>query len=178
MPTMLFARPVRAEVAQADLPPFIPDPNNDKVITVSGWNEEELGKALDDFTGQDTSGSPRKIDIQKRFENLYRLTFPEDISVFDFMALVNYLNYPIDLGSPEREITVAGTTTLSSAFAGIPESLWGKSAILYVPETDEDHDVVYMQTEAGAFANSFNREGGWRLVDDPRLSGEVKALTG
>lgn len=178
LPTMLFAKPVRAEVPQADLPPFISDPSNDKAMTVSGWNEEELGKALDDFTGQDTLGSPPKIDIQKRFENLYRLTFPADISVFDFMALVNYLNYPIDLGSPEREITVAGTTTLSSAFAGIPESLWGKKAILYVPENDEDHDVVYMQTEAGAFANSFNQDVGWRRVDDPRLSGEVKALAG
>lgn len=176
LPTMLFAKPVRAEVPQTDLPPFIADPNNDKAITVSGWNEEELDKALADFTGQDT-GWPPKVDIQKRFENLYRLTFPEDISVFNFIALVNYLNYPIDLGSPEREITVAGKTTLNSAFAGIPESLWGKHAILYVPENDEDHDVVYVQTEAGAFANSFNQEGGWRRVDDPRLSGEVKALT-
>jgi hypothetical protein len=177
LPTMLFAKPVRAEASQAALAPFIADPNNDKAITVSGWNEEELGKALDDFTGQDRSGSRLKIDLQKRFENLYRLTFPEDISVFDFIALVNYLNYPIDLGSPEREITVAGETSLNAAFAGIPESLWGKHAILYVPENDEDYDVVYLQTEAGAFANSFNQEGGWRRVDDPRLSGEVQALT-
>jgi hypothetical protein len=177
LPTMLFAKPVSAEVPNADPPPFIANPDNDKVITVSGWNEEELGKALDDFTGQDTSGPLPKIDIEKRFENLYRLTFPEDISAFDFVALVNYLNYPIDLCSPERKITVAGKTTLNSAFAGIPESLRGKNAILYVPENDEDYDVVHMQTEAGAFAHSFNHEGGWRRVDDPRLSDEVKALT-
>jgi hypothetical protein len=177
LPTMLFAKPVRAEVPKDDLPPFIADPNNDKAINVSGWSEEELGKALDDFTAHDTSGSRPKIDIQKRFENLFRLTFPEDFSVFDFIALVNYLNYPIDLASPEREITVAGTTTLNSAFAGIPESLRGKNAIFYVPEDDEDYDVVYLQTEAGAFANSFNQEGGWRRVDDPRLSRKVKALT-
>jgi hypothetical protein len=177
LPTMLFAKPVRAEVSKVDLPPFIADPNNDKAITVSGWNGKELGKALDDFSGQDKSGSRLKIDIQGRFENLYRLTFPEDISVFDFIALVNYLNYPIDLGSPEREIRVAGQSTLNSAFAGIPESLWGKHAILYVPENDENYDVVHLQTEAGAFANSFNHEGGWRRVDDPRLPSEVQALT-
>src|SRR5437899_2417501 len=29
LPTMLFAKPVRAEVPQTDLPPFITDPNND-----------------------------------------------------------------------------------------------------------------------------------------------------
>lgn len=177
LPTMLFAKPVKTETPKADLPPFIADPNNDKAITVSGWNEEELSKALDDFNGLDTSDPPPKIDIQKRFEKLFRLTFPEDTSVFDFVALVNYLNYPIDLGSPEREITVAGKTTLNSAFAGIPESFWGKRAILYVPQNDEDYDVVYLQTEASAFANSFNQEGGWRRVDDPRLSSQVKALT-
>jgi hypothetical protein len=178
LPTMLFAKPVKAEIPKADLPLFTPDPNNDKTIMVSGWNQEELGKALDDFTGPDRSGSPPKIDIYKRSENLYRLTFPEDISAFDFVALVNYLNYPIDVGSPERKITVAGKTTLNSAFVGIPDSLWGKNAIFYVPEDDEDYDVVHMQTEAGdAFANSLNQEGGWRRVDDPRLSGEVKALT-
>ena len=178
LPTMFFAKPVRVEVPKADLPPFTPDPNNDKAIMVSGWNQEELSKALDDFTGQDTPGSPPKIDIHKRFENLYRLSFPEDISALDFVALVNYLNYPIDVGSPEREITVAGKTTLNSGFEGIPDSLWGKTAIFYVAENDEDYDVVYLQTEAGdAFANSFNQEGGWRRVDDPRLPGEVMALT-
>src|SRR5439155_17408234 len=57
LPILLFAKPVRAEVPKGDLPPFIADPNNDKAVTVSGWNEEELGKALDDFTAHDTSGS-------------------------------------------------------------------------------------------------------------------------
>jgi len=174
---MIFAKPVRADNGQNVRTPFVADPDNDKAITVSGWSEEELGKALDDFTGLDKSGPAPKIQIEKRFEQLFRVTFPEDISVFDFVALVNYLNYPIDLASPEREITVAGKTTLNSAFAGIPESLWGKHAILYVPENDEDYDVVHMQTEAGAFANSFNQDSGWRRVNDPRLSNEVKALT-
>ena len=169
LPIMLFAKPVRAEVPIVDLPPFIADPNNDKAITVSGWTEEELRKALHDFTGQDRSGSPPKIDLQKRFENLYRLTFPEDISVFDFIALVNYLNYPIDLGSPERKVTVAGETSLNSGFAGVPRSLWGETAILYVPADDDDYDVVHLQAETGqAFAFSFNQEGGWRQVDNPR----------
>ena len=178
LPTMLFAKPVEAQVPKDDLPPFAPDPHNDKTIMVSGWNEEELRKALDDFIEEDTSGSPPKIDMHKRFESLYRLTFPEDIPASDFVALVNYFNYPIDLSLAGRTITVAGKATLNSAFEGISESLMGKKAIFYVPENDEDYDVVYMRTEAGdVFAKSFNQEGGWRRVDDSRLPGEVKALT-
>ena len=174
LPIMLLAKPVPAVIPLVDLPPFTPDPNNDKAIIVSGWNEEELGSAVDDFN----SRSSLKIDIDARSKTLYRLTFPEDISVFDFVALVNYLNYPIDLGSPERKITIAGTTTLNSAFAGIPAALWGKSAIVYVPADDEDYDVVYLQTPAGdAFSNLLNQESGWHRVSDPRLLSEVKALT-
>ena len=178
LPIMLFAKPVQTVIPLSDLPPFIPDPNNDKAILVSGWNEDELGRALDDFTAQGTARSLLKIDMQERFETLYRLTFPEDISVFDFISLVNYLNYPLDLASPERKITVVGRTTLSSAFASVPISLRGRPASFYVPEHDEDYDVVYLRTEAGeAFANSLNQAGGWHRVDDARLSDEVRALT-
>ena len=178
LPTMLFAKPVMAEVPAADLASFAADPYNDKAIMVSGWNEEELSKALDDFIGQDASGSPPKIDMHQRLESLYALTFPADIRPAVFLTLVNYLNYPIDLSLAGRTVTGAGKATLNSAFAGIPESLKGKSAIFYVPLNDEDYNVVYMRTEAGdVFAKSFNQEGGWRRMDEPRLSAEVKALT-
>jgi hypothetical protein len=169
VPMMLLAKPVRAEIAQANLPPFIPDPNNDKAITVSGWDEDELYRALQDFTSKDRSGSPPRIEMTKHLEDRYRLTFPEDITVVDFAALINYLNYPIDLGSPERIIKVAGQTSLSPDFPGVPQSLWGETAILYVPADDDDYDVVYLQTETGpVFAFSFNQEGVWRQVDNPR----------
>lgn len=178
LPTMLFAKPVEAPVPKADLESLDPDPHNDKEIIVSGWNEEDLSTALDDFIGQGASGSPPKIGMQKRFENLYSLTFPEDIAASGFVALVNYLNYPIDLSLAGRTITVAGKATLNAAFAGMPGSLMGKTAIFYVPENDEDYDVVYLRTEAGdVFAKSLNQAGGWRRVDDPRISVEVKALT-
>ena len=178
LPAMLFARPVRADVPEADRRPFAPDPHNDKTIIVSGWDEEDLNKALDDFMPRDPASSPPRIAISERFENLYYLTFPEDSPPSGFAALVNYLTYPIDLGSAERTVTVAGKATLNASFAGIPESLTGRKAIFYVPENDEDYDVVYLRTEAGdVFAHSLNQEGGWRRVDHPRLSAAVKALT-
>jgi hypothetical protein len=178
LPTMLFAKPVIAEIPPANLPPFIPDPNNDKAIMVSGWEAEELDKALDDFVARGTSGRPQQIAMYEYSENLYRLTFPEDIPVGNFVALINYLNYPIDFGGPERKISVAGNTSLNSEFAGIPESLWEKRAILYVPEDDEDFDLVYLLAGTGdTFAFAFNQKGYWRRMNDPRLPEHVNALT-
>jgi hypothetical protein len=169
---------VKVESASADVPPFNPDPNNDKLIIVSGWNEEELRDILDDFVGEDLSAfAAFRIEVQERLENSFWLTFPEDIHPAEFVSLINYLAYPVNFGPEGRSIVVAGRTTLNSDFDGLPKSLEGKRALLYLPENDEDYDVVYLQTESGVrLAKSFN-EGAWREVKDARLSSAVKSLT-
>jgi hypothetical protein len=178
LPTMLFAKPVKAEVPQAELAPFAPDPLNDKAILIQGWNEDELRQILDDFVAEDLSAfAAFRIEIQKRLESSFRLTFPEDIHPDEFASLINYLAYPINLDPAGRSIILAGKTTLNSDFDGLPKSLEGKKALLYLPEDDEDYDVVFMQTESGlTFAKSFN-EGVWRKVKDARLSNAVMSLT-
>jgi len=177
LPVVLLAKPVKF-APKTDLAPFTPDPNNDKVIMIKGWNEDELNKLLDDFIEEDMSGSPPcKIDVHKRYENLYSLTFPQDIHPMAFASLVNYLAYPVSLGLAEHTIVVAGKTTLNLDFEGVHQSLVGTRAILYIPENDQDYDVVYLQTETGAtLANSFG-EGVWRNVSDARLPSEVELLT-
>ncbi len=175
---VLIAKPVKAESPQTDLAPFTPDPENDKAILIQGWNEDELRKILDDFVEEDLSAfAAFRIEIQKRLENSFALTFPEDIHPAEFESLINYLAYPIDFDLAGRSIIVAGKTTLNSDFDGLPKSLEGKKAILYLPENDKDYDVVYLQTESGVtLAKSFN-EGVWRKVKDARLSSAVKSLT-
>jgi hypothetical protein len=177
LPIVLLAKPVRVDDLEAELTPFTPDIENDKFIMVSGWNEEELRQILDDFVEEDASAAHEcRIDIDERHQNFHRLTFPEDIHPSEFAGLVNYLNYPMNFGLAERSIIVAGETSLNSDFQGIPPSLMGKKAILYVPENDQDHDVVYMQTEIGTtFAKSMSEQA-WRNVSDSRLSGDVKML--
>jgi hypothetical protein len=77
-----------------------------------------------------------------------------------------------------RSITVVGKATLNAGFDGIDPSFFGKKAVLYIPESDQDHDVVYMQTESGInLANSFTVLT-WRKVNDARLSDDVKNLIG
>lgn len=178
LPILIFAKPVMCESPNADPPPFTPNPNNDKLIIVSGWSEEELRRILDDFVEEDLSAfAAFRIEIQKRLKNSLGLTFPEDIHPAEFASLINYLAYPINFDLAGRSIVVAGKTTLNSDFDGLPKSFEGQKALLYLPENDEDYDVVYMQTESGAsFAKSFN-EGVWRRVKDARPSSAARLLT-
>jgi hypothetical protein len=175
---VLLAKPVKAEDAQTDLSPFTPDPNNDKMILIEGWSEDELRLILDDFVAGDLSAFQAfRIEIEKRLENSFALTFPEDIHPSEFASLINYLASPVNFDPAGRSIVVAGKTTLNSDFDSLPKSLEGTKALLYLPDNDEDYDVVYLQTESGAtLAKSFN-ERVWRKVKDARMSSAVKSLT-
>ena len=176
LPVIILAKPIKLD-PKSDLAPFAPDLDNDKVIVVKGWNEDELQRILDDFIEADTSGvASYKIEVEKRDEDLYSLTFSQDIHAAVFGFLVNYLAYPTNFALAGRSISVAGKTMLSPDFQGIPESLAENKAIIYVPENDQDYDVIYLLVETGAaFANAFS-EGVWREVKDTRLSSEVKML--
>jgi hypothetical protein len=174
---VLIAKPVKAEDPQTDVSPFTPDPNNDKAILIQGWNEDELSQILDDFVEEDLSAfAAFRIEIEKRLENSFALTFPEDVHPAEFLSLINYLAYPVNFDPAGRSIIVAGKTTLNSDFDGLPKSLEGKKALLYLPQNDEDYDVVFLQTDSGVvLAKSFN-EGVWRKVNDARLSSAVMSL--
>jgi hypothetical protein len=174
---ILLAKPSRFEDPNAGFPSFTPDLDNDKTITVSGWNENDLRRIVEDFRQQRTIDPPVEIDIQNPHDNQFVLTFPGDIAPGDFAALVNYLNYPIDFDLADRTLLVAGRTTLNSDFTGIPESLMGQRAIIYVPENDDDYTVIYLHTENGdTFAESMN-EMVWQRVDEPRLPAAISALS-
>jgi uncharacterized protein (DUF983 family) len=172
LPLILLPRPVKADHPEFDLTPFAPDANNDKVIIVRGWNENELLAILNGFAARDQPGAPEcRIEIQPQEEDCYRLRFPLDIHPFLFTSLVDYLLYPSEIAIGNRLVAAAGKTTLDSAFEGIPETHYGQEALLYVPEDDRDHDVVYLQTKSGLiFAYYFIEEIGWRPVKSARLS--------
>jgi hypothetical protein len=159
---------------------FTPRPDNDKVILVKGWNETEIRKIISSFNEQyKDAGYPAfTIEPHKESENLYRVTFPNDIHPLLFAYLINLLVYPFDIDLKDRSIVVAGKTTLDPTFDGVESPLFGTQAVLYVPENDVGHDVVYMQTDSGiSLANSFH-EGRWKRVNASRQSSAVKTLMG
>src|SRR5438132_470144 len=97
-----LAKPVKLESPEVIIPPFTPNPNNDKVIIVTGWNEEELHKILDDFGAEGSTNPPSRVEVHKHYDTYFRLTFPEDVSPSEFAALVNYLTYPLDFDLPRH----------------------------------------------------------------------------
>jgi hypothetical protein len=138
---------------------------------VKGWKGEELRKIIDDFIEvyKEDSFPAYTIDYEKRAEYIYRLYFPKDIHPLLFTFLINCLAYPFDFDLTSRSIVVGGKTTLSSAFKGIEPSLFGQKASLDLPENDQDHDIVCLQTETRLNqANSFT-ELVWRRVKEARL---------
>jgi hypothetical protein len=174
---VLIAKPVKADDPHNDLSPFTPDPHNDKEILIQGWNEDELRQILDDFVAEDLSAfAAFRIEIHQRLEDSFELTFPEDIHPDEFLSLINYLAYPFNFDLAGRSIVVAGRTTLTSDFDGLPNLLAGEKALIYLPENDDDYQLVYLQTESGVtLAKSFN-EGAWRKVNDVQLSDAVMSL--
>lgn len=174
---VLIAKPIKAEAVPLDRSPFTPNPDNDKSILIDGWSEAELHRILDSFVEGDISSfAAFRIEIEEISESTFALVFPEDLHPAEFLTLINYLAYPIGFEPAGREITVVGKSTLNSDFDGLPKSVEGKKAILYLPEHDEEHDLVYLQTEPEtSFARSLD-QGAWRPVTDARLSSAVRAL--
>lgn len=179
LPQLVLAKPVKAEYSEFDTPPFTPELENDKEILVEGWNEEELRQIARDFIDQDrTDLAQFKVEVHERFENSFRLTFPEDIPPYDFACFVNYLANPIDFDLRGRAIVVVGRSTLNSDFQSVPEALMGEKAIFYPPQDDQDYDVVYLHTETGAtLENRIGHETNWRQVKRPRIGSDVKRLS-
>jgi hypothetical protein len=158
--------PVKAEYRQINSTPFAPDVNNDKVIRVDGWSEEQLRAIINGFMAARDSGTPDyDIEILQRPNGGHELTFPQDIHPSEFAALVNYLRSPREFGIPEHAMTVVGQMTLSAAFDGIPESLIGQHALLYITDQAADYDVVYVQTESGASYSYSFQDSSWRGVN-------------
>ena len=83
---------------------FTPNPMNDKIVIVKGWNEIEIQKIINDFIETYKSdGYPAyAIEPHKQEEHLFRLSFPKDIHPTLFTFLVNYVAYPFDLDFKNR----------------------------------------------------------------------------
>jgi hypothetical protein len=150
------------------------------VVFVQGWDETEIRNIIADFIKnyENDGYPPYSIEPHKQEDKLFRLQFPNDIHPLLFTFLVNYIAYPFEPNPANREILVAGTTTLTRGYEGVGDSLVGRKALLYLPENDKDHTIVYMHfSEGTTYANSFH-DLVWRRVTDARLSPLVTRLVG
>jgi len=146
-----FFGPIRAGLAQDArmTASFVADPNNKTSVKVVGWNQQEVSRIASDFTDlyQLPVGTLR---IESSGGNKFQILFPLDIPPKLLLFLVNYIQYPNGLSLDGRSIGVSAHVELTPAF-GVPDpALVGRSAIIYVPSDDTDHDLVYVQIEHGS----------------------------
>lgn len=157
-------RPHRAESAR---PVFVGDPRNDKRVAVRGWRPDELRAILADFAALYELPQSFVDTSPSAVERTTLLSFPRDISDDVFFMLVNYLTYPRD-HEPRDSLAVVGKVTLTAAFSLPDSSLVGRKAFVYVPDADDDYDIVYVDVVGAAvYAVPFTNWQ-WQRAASPR----------
>ncbi len=128
---------------------FVPDANNRTSVTVRGWKRPELEKMLSYLREAYEVPASSPWVLTARSDDVFVISFPNDIFPRLLYFLVNYLQYPKEFDVKGRSIGVLGRIVLTTA-CGIPEDrLAGKSAEVYVPANDTDFDRVYLRTDDG-----------------------------
>lgn len=144
---------------------FVPDLKNDKRIAVRGLRPEEIDSILTDFAA--SYGTVFAAMSPASAPRATLVSFPRDIPAERFFGLVNFLTHAH--GSEARNsLAVVGKVTLTAAF-GLPDpSLAGRKAFVYVPDADQDYDVVYVDVVGEAvYALSFP-DLQWQRAQSPR----------
>ena len=156
---------------------FTPNLSNDTVILAQGWSDTELGEILSAFKSKYRSGLGPVFSFNTKTlaENQFRISFPHDIHPRLLVLLVNYLQYPQGVDAAGRSIAVLGKVTLTSAYPLPNPAYSGKLARVYVPENDQQRDVVYFAVDGEYFAESLP-DGSARTVSDGRVPSGVKPL--
>jgi hypothetical protein len=157
-------RPSRVESAR---PVFVGDPKNDKRIAVRGWRPDELRAILADFAAIYELPQSFVETSPSAVERTTLLSFPRDVSDDVFFMLVNYLMYPKD-HDPRDSLAVVGKVTLTAAFSLPDPSLVGRKAFVYVPDADEDYDLVYVDVAGATVYVVPFTNWQWRRAESPR----------
>jgi hypothetical protein len=119
--------------------------SNDKLVIVNSANYDDLKKALTEFCNMYNKDKFQAIPrLTKLTENEFAITFPHDIDFEIYCYFINYILYPMDIYWKPN--VVAWTTTQSSD-TWITEKTANKKVMLFIPEDDTEHDVVFMTTE-------------------------------
>jgi len=155
---------------------FVPDTSNRTSVTVRGWERPELDKMLSYLREAYEVPVSSPWIVTARSDDVFVISFPNDIFPRLLYFLVNYLQYPKEFDAKNRHIGVLGRIVLTTA-CGIPEDrLVGKNAEVYVPANDKDFDLVYLRTEDGeAYAIPFT-DLIWKRAQEARRPQTIDGL--
>jgi hypothetical protein len=155
---------------------FVPNPANDTVVLVRGWDEAELSKILADFTRSYQNRLPTAQPFSvERERDRFRIRFPSDIPPPLLSFLVNYLQYPKDFDFNNRQVAAVGIVTLTNAFPLPSDTYLGKQARIYVPSNDQRYDEVYIAVGSEYFRQPFTNMA-WEASTDGRVPEAMRDL--
>lgn len=158
--------------------PFVPRPDNDKVVVVAGWTEAELAQALKGFRDVHRDDLSPRVEIvtEPVGTDHFRLRFPKDIEPEAMAYLVAYLHRPEGLDATGRTLRVLGRTTLTPEFRLPFPELAGQRALVYLPEGASDLESVYVHAEGGAtYLDAFGKYH-WKAVPWPKIPPGLEEL--
>lgn len=132
---------------------------NDKLIVVSDISQADLKEALSDFCSL-YNGDAVVVYPVLALTNDGRLAvvFPYDIDFEPFCNMVNYLVYPPEVTTTP---TAIGWGTFASEEDILPKEIYGKKAMVFVPEEDENHVQLFIVTNenTGCHIQMFDPKG-------------------
>jgi len=154
---------------------FAPDPNNNIVVVVRGWNKSELDRIVSDcLSAYELPESTSRISA--RTDGAYDIVFPKDIQPKLFFFLVNYIAYPKGFALAGRTIGVVGHAKITAAFGPPDATMIGKSVDIYLPANDFEYDLVYARLDNGEVYQISFTDLIWQRMDDPRMPSTIIGL--
>ncbi|PSG90529.1 hypothetical protein [Aurantibacter aestuarii] len=120
---------------------------NNKIVIVKNLKQEYLEKAIEqfiDFSKGENTIKP-KITI---FNDKLVITFPYDIEFDTLCYFINYLEYAHDLSlKPDYKPEVYGWYKTKKGDEWMTKEIVNKEVLIFIPETDDEYDNVYVTTE-------------------------------
>ncbi|MBX7459333.1 hypothetical protein K3152_13855 [Qipengyuania sp. 1NDH17] len=148
---------------------FVNVPGDQFALMVRGWSRAELADIFARFAAIYNVGEPQIVETTAR---TYRLDWPDGLPEAQIWFAVNYVHYPFDFDLTGRTI-IAAAKVMAGHLSGIPGD---RSAILYIPENDTDHDRVHATDDSGDHYVGDFGDSQFRQTSEARKPREVDSL--
>ena len=119
---------------------------NDKIIIVENVKLDYLKKDIQDFCNHYNQGGNRALPRLSFIKNKYIITFPYDIEFQYFCYFINYLKYPKGFSKSEYNPNLRAWCTTKGGDAWMTKELINKKVMIYIPDSDDEYDNVYLTT--------------------------------
>jgi hypothetical protein len=121
--------------------------NNDKIIVIRNVKLDYLKKAIKQFCNNYNQEILRVFPKLILLENQFVITFQNDIEFMYFCYFVNYLKYPTGFSKYEFNPYIRAWCKTNNNDAWMTEEIVNKNVMIYIPDSDDEYDNVFLTTE-------------------------------